>query len=249
MVEEGAHVRFTHRGAKVEGDVIKRMGLRVRVTLPTGATAWFELKDVEEIGGASPKSPPAATPGAAAGRDQATSCSGLAAASTSVPVPTPAPAAASLKPTPEEPSPVPAPPNPLALSAAEEYAAADAAALPQPLTAEELEMARSRYSTISVLRTLLTHDSARSGVPIRLVKASWLLTFFQANAGARLEHRQHLERTTPEAFVDGAMLERVLAELSSGKYMTEVGGEYKAVKMSFNTIPFALPSATAMSHM
>ena len=50
----------------------------------------------------------------------------------------------------------------------------------------QLTAAQLRYSTISVLRTLLMHDSARGGVPIRLVSARWLLTFFQANAGARL---------------------------------------------------------------
>ena len=86
---------------------------------------------------------------------------------------------------------------------------------------------------------------------------------------ARLEHRQHLERTTPEAFLQGAKLERVLAELESGEthglkdwlgdpikegvYMTEVGGELKAAKMSISfvdsPVEIAFPSAAAMSHM
>ena len=34
---------------------------------------------------------------------------------------------------------------------------------------------------------------------------------------ARLEHREHLERTAPEAFVSGDKLERVLAELRGGE--------------------------------
>ena len=125
---------------------------------------------------------------------------------------------------------------------------AEEAARRSQLSAEQLS-ALKRYSTISELRTLLTHDSARGGVPIRLVKASWLLVYFQANKRARLEHRQHLERTTPEAFVDGAMLERVLAELASGEYMTAVGGEYKSVKGGYEQEKIAFPSATAMSHM
>ena len=125
---------------------------------------------------------------------------------------------------------------------------AEEAARRSQLSAEQLS-ALKRYSTVSELRTLLTHDSARGGVPIRLVKASWLLVYFQANKRARLEHRQHLERTTPEAFVDGAMLERVLAELASGEYMTEVGGEYKSVKGGYEQEKIAFPSATAMSHM
>ena len=68
-----------------------------------------------------------------------------------------------------------------------------------------------------MLRALLTHDPALGGVAIKLVSVRWLITYFQANPSARLEHRQHLERTTPEAFVQGAKLERVLAELESGE--------------------------------
>ena len=122
---------------------------------------------------------------------------------------------------------------------------------PQPLTAKDLEEAAERYmySTTSVLHALLSHDAALGGVPIKLLSARWLLTYFQANAEARLEHRQHLERTAPEAFVTGAKLERVLAELVSGKYMAEVGGEYKAVTMRDIPVEIAFPSAAAMSHM
>ena len=67
-------------------------------------------------------------------------------------------------------------------------------------------------------------------------------------------------------FVDGAMLERVLAELVGGEehdlkrdsdpikggvYMTEVGGEYKPVQagMFYNPVDIRFPSAVAMSHM
>ena len=121
---------------------------------------------------------------------------------------------------------------------------------PQPLSAKELEKAAERYSTTSVLRALLSHDAALGGVPIKLLSARWLLTYFQANAEARLEHRQHLERTAPEAFVTGAKLERVLAELVSGTCMAEVGGEYKAATQGSDTpVEIAFPSAAAMSHM
>ena len=146
-------------------------------------------------------------------------------------------------------------------------APSEAVAPRSPLSAEQLAKAVERYSTPAVLRTLLTHDPARGGVPIRLVRASWLLTHFQANTSARLEHRQHLERNSSEAFVEGAMLERVLAELVSGEsyglkdlymgvpikegvYMTEVGGEYKPVKDGYGTpLAISFPSAVAMSHM
>ena len=141
------------------------------------------------------------------------------------------------------------------------------------LAAAELEEAVARYSKTTVLRALLTHDPALGGVAIKLVSVRWLITYFQANPSARLEHRQHLERMTPEAFVEGAKLERVLAELESGGshglkdpwgdpikggvYMTEVGGEFKAVTrnvpvaMYGGNVPveIAFPSAAAMSHM
>ena len=86
---------------------------------------------------------------------------------------------------------------------------------PEPLSAEALAAATARYSTTADLRKLLTHDEERGGIPIRLLSARWLLTYFQAegNETARLEHRQWLEREHPEAFVSGEALDRVLAEL------------------------------------
>ena len=150
------------------------------------------------------------------------------------------------------------------------------AAAEPPLSAVHLAEAIERYSTAAVLRALLTHDPVRDGVPIKLLSARWLLTHFQANTSARLEHRQHLERNTPEAFVTGAMLERVLAELVPGEspynpntspynpntrhggpikecvYMTELDGEYVRVTdgtFICDPVPIAFPSAVAMSHM
>ena len=138
------------------------------------------------------------------------------------------------------------------------------------LVAAELEEAVARYSKTTVLRALLTHDPALGGVAIKLISVGWLISYFQANPTARLEHRQQLELTTPEAFVEGAKLERVLAELETGGshgvkdedgypikecvYMTEVGGKYKAVTNkgwlgSVGPVPIAFPSAAAMSHM
>ena len=86
---------------------------------------------------------------------------------------------------------------------------------PEPLSAEALAAATARYSTTADLRKLLTHDAERGGIPIRLLSARWLLTYFQAegNETARLEHRQWLEREHPEAFVVGDAVERVLLEL------------------------------------
>ena len=136
------------------------------------------------------------------------------------------------------------------------------------MTAAQLEDPIERYSKTTVLRALLTHDPALGGVAIKLVSVRWLITYFQANPTARLEHRQHLERTTPEAFVQGAKLERVLAELETGEshgvkeedgppikecvYMTEVDGELKAVwdgNYGDSPVLIAFPSAAAMSHM
>ena len=131
----------------------------------------------------------------------------------------------------------------------------------QPLTAAQLEEAVARYSKTTVLRALLTHDPALGGVAIKLISVRWLISYFQANPSARLEHRQHLERTTPEAFVEGAKLERMLAELETGEsrgepikegvYMTEVGGEYKPVKDGKygGPVEISFPSTVAMSHM
>ena len=59
------------------------------------------------------------------------------------------------------------------------------------LTAAELEEAVARYSKTTVLRALLTHDPALGGVAIKLISVRWLISYFQANPSARLEHRQH----------------------------------------------------------
>jgi len=131
-------------------------------------------------------------------------------------------------------------------------AQSQAAHPPPRLSAEELAQSKERYEAATVLRALLTHDEARGGVPIRLLRARWLLEFFQSpdNAGARLEHRQQLEREQPEAFVQGEMLERVLAEVESGAYMVkaaEGGGYTPTANKEYEDIAF--PSAAALSHM
>ena len=90
------------------------------------------------------------------------------------------------------------------------------------LSQEEVARAKRRYFAPAVLRTLLTHDAERGGVPVRLLSARWLLTHFSArgNEGKRLEHRQQLEREHGDApFVHGecssasAELEVVTARL------------------------------------
>ena len=101
-----------------------------------------------------------------------------------------------------------------------------------PLTDEAIAAAVTRYSTTFVLRTLLTWDPVRRGIPIRLLRARWVLEHFQAagNEAVLLEHRQALERAHGDTpFASGQMLERVLSEVGSGN--------------------FAFPSIFAMSHM
>ena len=105
---------------------------------------------------------------------------------------------------------------------------------PQPLpalTQEEFERATERYSSPTVLRTLLVHNDELGGVAVRLLSARWLLTFFSAkgNEGKRLEHRQQLEREYGDApFIHGEALERVLAELEVEK--DEYGREFYGYK-------------------
>ena len=57
----------------------------------------------------------------------------------------------------------------------------------------------ARYSRTEVLRSLLTHSAELGGTSIKMVRASWLLEFFQSDTSARLEHRQQLERSTRRA--------------------------------------------------
>ena len=142
---------------------------------------------------------------------------------------------------------------------------------PAPLSAEELAAATARYSTTADLRKLLIQDAERGGIPIRLLSARWLLTHFTAegNEGARLEHRQWLEREHPEAFVSGETLERVIAELEERTvkwydgdeeiemhgsfYMSKAkSGEWRAVTQGRSIqepAKIAFPSAMALSHM
>ena len=82
------------------------------------------------------------------------------------------------------------------------------------------ESSEERYETSRALQVLLMQDikgnttainaKGLRSVPIRLLRARWLLEFFQSpeNAGARLGHRQQLEREHPEAFVQLEMLVR-----------------------------------------
>ena len=101
-------------------------------------------------------------------------------------------------------------------------------------------------------------------MPIKLLSARWVLDFFQAaaNASARLEHRQALEREHPEAFVAGGAVERLLAEVERGVYVAEApGGGYEALKRSERKwdmkemktmeveVEVDFPGVVAMSHM
>ena len=134
------------------------------------------------------------------------------------------------------------PPHPVEIGAMEAENVAPRAELAPPggaarrLSAASLEEATARYTGVGALRGLLTHDAALGGVPIKLLSARWVLDFFQAaaNASARLEHRQALEREHPEAFVAGEAVQRLLAEVEAGKYVAEApGGGYEALKNAF----------------
>ncbi len=115
------------------------------------------------------------------------------------------------------------------------------------LTSKSFADATARYSTTAVLRKLLTDDAERGGIPIRLLSARWLLTHFrkEGKKAARLKHRQWLEREHPEAFIAGETLERVLAEVEHGEYMSKAAsGEWRSSRRKI-----AFPSAMALSHM
>ncbi len=155
------------------------------------------------------------------------------------------------------------PPHPVEIGAMEAANVAPRAELAPPggaarrLSAASLEEATARYTGVGALRGLLTHDAALGGVPIKLLSARWVLDFFQAaaNASARLEHRQALEREHPEAFVAGEAVERLLAEVEAGKYVAEApGGGYEALQSTDYAgkkweVEVAFPSVVAMSHM
>ena len=154
------------------------------------------------------------------------------------------------------------PPHPVEIGAMEAANVAPRAELAPPggaarrLSAASLEEATARYTGIGALRGLLTHDAALGGVPIKLLSAHWVLDFFQAaaNASARLEHRQALEREHPEAFVAGEAVQRLLAEVEAGKYVAEApGGGYEALQRTENgtkgEVEVAFPGVVAMSHM
>ena len=122
---------------------------------------------------------------------------------------------------------------------------------PARLTADELAHAPL---TAAALRELLRpRADLGGGTPIRLLKASWLLEWFEAagNEGARLEHRQALERAHGDApFVTGDMLERVLAEVERGEYVTKVDGEYRSITNKWGeSISIAFPSSASASYM
>ena len=82
-----------------------------------------------------------------------------------------------------------------------------------------------RYTQPDALSALLFHDPALGGRPIRLLRARWLLEYFDADETKRLLPRQQLEREHPEAFADDAMLERLLNDL----------GRERARKAQFDT--------------
>ena len=105
------------------------------------------------------------------------------------------------------------------------------------------DVAHARYHATTVLRSLLTHDDMLGGVPIRLLSARRLITFFQlAAGGTRLERRQVLEASRSEAFASAAMIERVLEEVETGGFRG-VKGHYGGDLIG------EFPSMASLSHM
>ena len=118
-----------------------------------------------------------------------------------------------------------------------------AAPQPQALSDAALEDAHARYHATTVLRSLLTHDDALGGVPIKLLSARRLITFFQSAAtGTRLERRQALEASHSKAFASAEMIERVLTEVETRKFR---GVETRNGPVSFGDFP----SIASLSHM
>ena len=108
--------------------------------------------------------------------------------------------------------------------------------------------AHKRYHTTAALRSLLTHDEALGGVPIKLLSARWLINFFQSSAEGgggvtRLERRQALEASHPEAFASAEMIERVLEEVETGKFRGVEDKYGELVHIS------EFPSMASLSHM
>ncbi len=62
----------------------------------------------------------------------------------------------------------------------------------------------------------------------------------------RLERRQVLEATHPEAFASAEMVERVLVEVGTGKYR---GGKGNNLLGELRDIEIAFPSMGSLSHM
>lgn len=72
--------------------------------------------------------------------------------------------------------------------------------------------APERFRDVTALRAVLLHDDDRGGVPIRLVRARWLLDEARAerNYTFRVDRRQSIEAS---AFASVAMIERLLLEV------------------------------------
>ena len=112
----------------------------------------------------------------------------------------------------------------------------------------DTDAAQARYHATTVLRSLLTHDNTLGGVPIKVLSARWLITFFQSAAGGtRLERRQVLESSHPQAFASAEMVERVLEEVEMHEFC---GVKWKYLDDELHSIPIgALPSMASLSHM
>ena len=94
-----------------------------------------------------------------------------------------------------------------------EQAIVPAASEPRGAREAREELAdHARYFKIAALRKLLTFDRKRGGIPIRVIRARWMLEWF-CEPRRKLPTRQELEEKYPEAFADEAMVERLLAEV------------------------------------
>lgn len=71
-----------------------------------------------------------------------------------------------------------------------------------------------RWLGIDDLGLLLAHDVGLGGVPMRLLRARWVLEFFNSKGDAVLQPRQCLERDHPDAFASDAMIQSILGEVA-----------------------------------
>ena len=134
-----------------------------------------------------------------------------------------------------------------------------------------IDPALAPFVTTDELRNLFTDgDGDEGSAPIRILKASWLLKFYQTpgNQAKALLSRPALERGEglfvkaaqpltlgAEPFVTGRMLDRILLEVESGDYQVSDSGGVGELHAALDAVhgrhavKIAFPSLVVLSHM